>query len=113
MQTRAFHVGSLYSGSGQRKYLTAAERFEFIAAANAAPPRDRALCLTLIYTGARVSEVLALTAGALNGSEGFITIRSLKKRRKVMFRDVPVPFPLFAIIEAGAALEPGKPYKRL
>ncbi|MBL8567938.1 MAG: site-specific integrase [Phreatobacter sp.] len=113
MGARRIETGCLYGPTGQRKYLDADERRRFIAAANAAPPRDRALCLTLAYTGARVSEVLALTAATLHAMEGFITIRSLKKRKALKFRDVPVPFPLFGAIETGSAFDAGQPDKRL
>ena len=53
----------LYARSGQRKYLTTAERERFIAAADAAAPEVRTLCLTLAHVGCRISEALALTAG--------------------------------------------------
>lgn len=83
---------SLYSTSGQRKYLTPQERQRFIEAATACPRRDvGALCLTLAYTGCRISEALAVTSAQVNCETGAIAIRTLKKRGRVVVREVPVP----------------------
>lgn len=93
--------GSLYAAGGQRKYLTPDERVRFLAAAtNCARAEVRTLCLTLAYTGCRISEALALTASSFEPQGGFIAIRCLKKRsRAVAFREVPVPETLLATIE--------------
>lgn len=86
------NILSLHTSTGARKYLDAGERSGFIAAAAAAPMALRLLCLTLAYTGCRISEALALTPDSLRSSEGVIAIRSLKKRSKVVVvREVPVP----------------------
>lgn len=84
---------SLYSASGQRKYLTAAERNSLIAAAKACPsPKLKTFCLTLIYTGCRISEALAISRRSIERTAGFIAVRSLKKRRgAVVFREIPIP----------------------
>lgn len=83
---------SLHTSSGARKYLDAAERCRFIAAAMAAPLSLQLLCLTLAHTGCRISEALALTPDSLRASEGVIAFRSLKKRSQfVVVREVPVP----------------------
>jgi integrase/recombinase XerD len=102
--------GSLYTGAGQRKYLTPAERARFLEAACACPRADlRTLCLMLAYSGCRISEALALTAGSIERDAGFIAIRSLKKRaRAVVFREVPAPAELFdALREAHSFEDPG------
>ena len=52
---------TLYDGRGSRKYLTPNERRAFAATALRMAPPILTFCLTLLYTGARVSEVLALT----------------------------------------------------
>ena len=93
--------GSLYTAAGQRKYLTAGERMRFIEAALASPRGElRTLCLTLAYTGCRISEALALTAERLEREAGFIAIRSLKKRKRVVvIREVPVPAELFCALD--------------
>jgi integrase/recombinase XerD len=99
--------GSLYTSAGQRKYLTPAERVRFLEAAHACPREDlRTLCLTLAYTGCRISEALALTAGSIERDAGFIAIRSLKKRKRaVVFREVPVPTELFDMLRKVHRLE--------
>jgi integrase/recombinase XerD len=92
--------GSLYTAAGQRKYLTAAERRRFLEAALACSRAElKTLCLTLAYTGARISEALALTSAAIEPEGGFIALRSLKKRKRaVVIREVPVPGELFHTI---------------
>jgi integrase/recombinase XerD len=91
---------SLFDGGGQRKYLTSAERAAFIAAALRADPSTSSFCLTLALTGARISEVLALTADRLDQSEGTIILETLKRRRKGLFRAVPVPRELLSYLAA-------------
>lgn len=85
--------GSLYTANGKRKYLTGAERDRFIAAAWACERADlRTLGLTLAYSGARISEVLALTAASIEIEAGFIAFRTLKRRNDAMvIREVPIP----------------------
>src|ERR1039457_3946320 len=81
----------LYDLQGQRKYLTPAERTDFLQAAKSAPEDVRTFCGTLAYTGCRISEALALTAARVDLGDGVVVIESLKKRRKGIFRAVPVP----------------------
>jgi integrase/recombinase XerD len=97
---------SLYSASGLRKYLTRDERERFLAASHAASRPDvRTLCLTLVYTGCRISEALALTPACVQAAEGIIAIRSLKNRKGlVVIREVPVPPLLVAELERVHAL---------
>lgn len=92
MSTQPFGKPSLYGDDGRRKYLNAAERTRFIRAARNQRRADiGALCLVLTYTGCRISEALALTKASVQLEEGVIAIRSLKKREKASFRQVPVP----------------------
>lgn len=93
MRDHGAAAASLYTAAGQRKYINAVERARFIAAAKACPrPEVRALCLTLVYTGCRISEALALTASSIEAESEFIAIRSLKKRNHaIVVREVPVP----------------------
>lgn len=102
MRGGAVHTGSLYSVSGQRKYLTQDERARFIAAAERCPRANvRTLCLTLAWTGCRISEALALTASSIECEGGFIALRCLKKRSGlVVVREVPVPRSLLSEIDA-------------
>lgn len=82
---------SLYDHNGQRKYLTPAERQEFLLAAAAIPGAVHTFCGTLAYAGCRISEALALTADRVDINDGVLVFESLKKRRRGVFRAVPVP----------------------
>jgi integrase len=81
---------SLFGHRGERKYLNAAERRRFIKAANCAPPRVEAFCLTLGWSGGRISEILALTAATIDIESGVANIQTLKRRKRVV-RQVPLP----------------------
>jgi integrase len=80
----------VHDAAGRRKYLTADEGARFLQAANRLPPSMRAFCLVLAFAGCRVSEALALTADHVDPERRTLTIRTLKRRRTV-FRAVPVP----------------------
>ena len=74
-----------------RKYLTAAERQRFTAAAaHVRKPVDQTFVLTIAHTGARASEVLALHALDIDLDAAAVRIRTLK-RRVEHWREVPVP----------------------
>src|SRR5580658_4886673 len=81
----------LYDCAGRRKYLTPAERREFLRAAENAPRAVRTFCATLAHTGCRISEALALTAARVDRGAGVLVFESLKRRRKGIYRAVPVP----------------------
>lgn len=81
----------LFDRKGQRKYLTPAERVEFLRAAGHAQREVRTFCETLAHTGCRLSEALALTATRVDIGAGVLVFESLKKRRKGIYRAVPVP----------------------
>ncbi|HLJ45469.1 MAG TPA: tyrosine-type recombinase/integrase [Bryobacteraceae bacterium] len=81
----------LYDTAGRRKYLTPEERQEFLRAAENAPREVRTFCGTLAHTGCRISEALALTATRVDPVVGVLVFESLKKRRKGIYRAVPVP----------------------
>jgi integrase/recombinase XerD len=92
-------VSFLFDRDGKRKYLTASERSAFLRAAEHAPAEVRTFCLLLAYTGARISEILALTPQQIDRSAHVVIIESLKKRRRGMFRALPVPRDLLAEID--------------
>ena len=81
----------LHTQNGARKYLTTSERNAFLHAAEQTDRHTRTLCMTLAYTGCRLSEALALTADRVDLAAGTLVIESLKKRRRGIFRTVPVP----------------------
>jgi integrase len=82
---------SLYTGGGRRKYLTASERERFVAAVAACSAEIGTLCLMLAWTGCRITEALNLTHADLDIEGGMVSVRSLKKRRAGIVREVPVP----------------------
>lgn len=84
-------TASLYTPYGARKYLNAEERGRFLVAARGAAPEIRTLCLTLAYTGCRISEALGLSVRDVQPGAGVIAIRCLKKRGRLVVREVPVP----------------------
>ena len=81
----------LHDCRGHRKYLTPGERKEFLQATASAPEDVRTFCATLAYTGCRISEALALTADRVDFPEGVLVFETLKKRRRGIYRAVPVP----------------------
>lgn len=103
----------LYDHSGNRKYLTAQERRRFIEAAHRQLPSVETFCLTLAFSGARISEALALTAGNIDTAAGIIVFESLKKRRKGVYRQVPVPTSLLRRLESEHALSRADAQMRL
>jgi integrase/recombinase XerD len=95
---------SLFNRSGSRKYLNTAERWRFIAAAREAPMKARHFCLTLGYSGARISEVLAVTPAAIDVESCALCIQTLKRRRAGVFRHVPLPSHLLSELECAFSI---------
>ncbi|WP_242011598.1 site-specific integrase [Acetobacter fallax] len=83
----------LFDRDGSRKYLTVAERARFLRAAEQAPREARTLCMTLAWSGCRLSEALALTADRVDLAGGVLVFATLKKRQDGIYRAVPVPPP--------------------
>src|SRR5438309_2059950 len=90
-QSRTMLYFMLYDQQGNRKYLTKSERQAFIDAARRAAPEIETFCLTLAYTGARISEVLSLVPRRIDAPASAIIIECLKKRKRGVYRAVPVP----------------------
>jgi integrase/recombinase XerD len=100
----------MFDRRGNRKYLNSAERLAFLRAAKHEPDAlRRAFCLTLFYTGCRISEALNLTAGRFDITGKAIVFETLKRRRRGHFRAVPIPDELVRLLrenlkgEAGSA----------
>jgi integrase/recombinase XerD len=87
---------TLHTAVGARKYLNAAERQRFAAAADTMPPEPRAFCLLLMWSGCRISEALAVTPTAIDREAGTIAFVTLKRRQAFVIRQVPIPAPLIA-----------------
>jgi integrase len=84
----------IYDRDGNRKYLTADERRRFLGAVAEMPCELRTFCRVLSYTGARISEVLALTPARIDAAARLVIVESLKKRRRGAFRAIPLPVSL-------------------
>lgn len=90
VSSSATDASPLYDRSGRRKYLNTSERTDAIAAMTALPTDKALFALTLAWTGARVSEVLALGPESFQIERQLVTIRTLKRRRHSA-REVPIP----------------------
>jgi integrase len=86
---------SLFDAQGRRKYLVPIERTAFLRAALTAGGQTATLCAVLTFTGARISEVLALKPLDLDEANGTINVQTLKRRKSGVIRAVPVPHELF------------------
>ena len=89
----------LYDLNGKRLYLTQEERKAFLKAADKAPRIVRTFCHVLAYTGCRISEALALIPSRIDFSGKVIIYETLKKRRKGVYRAVPVSDSLLDLLD--------------
>ena len=107
-------TSELFTIEGKRKYLTAEEQGRFMAAANAHERAEvRTFCLTLAYTGCRISEALELTPERIDLSDKSITFRTLKQRDKIKYRSVPCPDTLLDAIELVHSVRKARRSKKL
>lgn len=92
-------AANLYTRDGGRKYLNRTERQRVLAATKSLRTDQALFAMTLAWTGARVSEVLSLTAASFQMEAGIVALWTLKRRRPSL-REVPVPPELIAAIDA-------------
>ena len=95
----------LFDAAGQRKYLTPTQTQEFLRAAAEAPREVFTFCGTLAHGGCRISEALALTGTRVDIEAGVLVFESLKKRRKGIYRAVPVPSAFLETLDAAHDLD--------
>ena len=81
----------LYDALGRRLYLTPGERDDFLNTAMRQDRHVRTFCSILYDTGCRISEALHVTPRRVDFADQVIIVESLKKRRKGVYRAVPVP----------------------
>ncbi|WP_169054421.1 site-specific integrase [Nitratireductor sp. XY-223] len=81
----------LYDERQQRLYINGPERLRFLREANKSLLPVRAFCLTLLYTGCRLSEALNLTTASIDPESRLVSIRTLKQRDRHHIREVPIP----------------------
>ena len=103
----------LYDTQGHRLYLTGSERDAFRRAAEKAPRDVGTYCHTLLYTGCRPSEALALTANRVDFQAQAVTFESRKKRRTGIYRAVPVPAALLDALDLVHGIRDHKARARL
>lgn len=104
----------MFDRCGNRKYVNNLERQAYLLAIEEEPDRSRrAFCLTLFYTGCRISEALNLTVGRIDLTAKELVFETLKQRKDGCFRSVPVPDELIELLrELVAAKDPkGKVWK--
>lgn len=82
---------TVHDPEGRRKYLSRDEGRRFRRAAEALSPPKSLFCLTIYFTGCRISEALNLRPADIDSELNIIRIHSLKKRGKREIRRVPVP----------------------
>lgn len=100
-------TSGLFDQRGNRKYVIARERLAFVYAASKECEAISTFCLTLAFTGARISEVLALTASRIDVPDKVIIFETLKQRKKRIFRAVPIPHMLIPLLTAYAIRQDG------
>ena len=89
----------MFDHHGGRKYLNEQERTAFFDVIVGEPDAlTRAFCLTLFYTGCRISEAINLTFRQVDMSQNTLVFETLKRRQKGVYRSVPVPDGLIHIL---------------
>jgi len=82
---------SLLNQKGRRKYLNQKERIRFYKHTKDLPFEKQVFCQLLYFTGARISEISELKIEQLDFSDRVVIIRTLKKRRTDIYRQIPLP----------------------
>ena len=82
---------SLYTSKGQRKYLNSNERQRFFNCTKDSRTDKKLFCQLLYFTGARISEVYNLMPLSVDYSNKTIVIETLKKRKRGIYREIPIP----------------------
>lgn len=82
---------TMFNLDGQRKYLTQSETRRFLGEARRDEPAVHSFCWLIAVTGCRISEALALTPANIDFEARIIVFECLKKRRRHVYRSIPVP----------------------
>jgi integrase/recombinase XerD len=99
MREQPYGGESLFGPSGSRKYLNTAERLRFVRAAHRTRCEVCLFCLILRWSGARISEILALTPASFDIESGVVSIETLKRRKRGIIRQVPLPVELLRALD--------------
>ncbi len=92
-------AGELFHTDGSRKYLNPEERAAFLKAAERFPREVQSFCQVLVYAGCRLAEALELTADRVELTSHSLTFETLKKRKRGVYRAVPVPPELVTMLD--------------
>ena len=92
-------TSELFDREGHRKYLTAEERAAFLRAADKADRTVKTFCYLLHFTGCRISEACELTFDRVDLAGEVIVFETKKKRRRGVYRAVPVPPALLNVLD--------------
>ena len=76
---------------GQRKYLNQAERLQFLECTKSQHVHIKLFCQLLFYTGARIAEIHNITPENIDFSNKSVVLETLKKRKRGVFREIPLP----------------------
>lgn len=82
---------TLHDQNGQRKYLNHTERLRFLQCTECKRTDIRLFCQLLYYTGARIAEIHNLKSSNLDFSNKTVIIETLKKRKRGIYREIPLP----------------------
>jgi len=89
----------MFDVRGNRKYLNRLERRAYLHVIKDEPNAlRRAFCLTLFYTGCRISEALHLTVERIDLTGKAVVFETLKQRQRGCFRSVPIPDSLVSLL---------------
>lgn len=102
-------MGSLYGGSGERKYTSHDERLAFFEATKQLEnPRHRCFCLVLLHAGCRISEALSLKRIHIDRGGRALVFLTLKQRGEIIYRPVPAPLELLDLLLELPVTEDGR-----
>ncbi|MDH7911335.1 tyrosine-type recombinase/integrase [Winogradskyella sp. SYSU M77433] len=92
-------VMTLHGKGGQRKYLNQEERLIFLEISKKKPIDVKIFSQLLFYTGARIAEIHNLHIFSIDFSNKTVILETLKRRKKGVFREIPLPLSLLNILE--------------
>lgn len=102
----------IFTTDGHRKYLTTEERGAILDRASRRDVRVYTFCLVLASTGCRISEALTLSLAHIDRGSQSVVVECLKKRRRGVYRSIPIPAALVDLLYAvhgGEGNAPGAP----
>lgn len=95
---------SVLNRYGKRKYITNDERERFLQSASSFSEEIQILCEIMAATGCRISEALSLTEGSFDFDSGVVVVECLKKRRRGVYREIPLPPVLLEYVQQWLAM---------